>query len=150
MPGMFEVRSIVTAGVLLSTLQSGCQRERDDDAVQAVHHQEQVLLSGRFAAVGKPTSGSVELRARGDDYELCLLNVKIAYDGPVHVYLVGLDDALTTAAVDNADLKYDMGPLSAVEQQCIALPSAPHPLLRSVVLWNPKYGANLAAAKLLD
>lgn len=150
MHGMLEDRSIVAAGILLSTLLGGCRGHGDDDAERTALSRVQVLSSGRFAAVGKPTSGSVELRARGDDYELCLVNVKIAYDGPVHVYLVGLDDAPTTAAVDNAELKYDMGPLRVGKEQCIALPTAPHPLLRSVVLWNPMYGANLAAARLLD
>jgi hypothetical protein len=36
----------------------------------------------------------------------------------------------------------------AVPEQLIDLPSEPDSALRSVVLWDPRYGANLASANL--
>lgn len=141
---------VVLALWLTSASFHGCQRGDGDPAGRTADQGEQVLLRGSFVAVAKTASGAVDLRARGDDYELCLENVTIAHDGPVRVYLVGLDDAPSTAAVDRAPLKYDIGPLGAEKHQCITLPSAPDPTLRSVVLWNPRYGANLAAAQLKE
>lgn len=111
--------------------------------------EERVVASGRFEAVTRPGSGSVELLKRGEEYTLKLAGVSLKSDGPIRVYLVGLDAALSTAAVDDAELKYDMGPLhlDAAEQR-IELPGAPDPKLRSVVLWHGAFRANLAAARL--
>lgn len=110
---------------------------------------EQVVVSGRFQTVTRPASGSVELVKQGEEYALRLSGVSVKAEGPVHVYLVGLDSALSTAAVDGAELKYDLGPLRVdASEQRIELPSQPDPKLRSVVLWQPKFGANLAAAPL--
>ncbi len=108
-----------------------------------------MLRRGQFSAVGKPASGDVAIVQRGTSFELVLDGVHLKHDGDVRVYLVGLDSAKTTAAVDGTKDKYDLGPLDrSRRRQVITLPGFPSPNLRSVVLWNAKYGANLAAASL--
>jgi hypothetical protein len=130
--------------------QMACRSHRDDSP-RPVEAQREVLASGRFESVGKQARGAVELVRDGAEYQLSLLGVELAYEGPVHVFLVGADSAPDTATVDSASVKYDMGPLDVTsERQTIRLPSRPAPGVRSVVLWNPKYGANLAAAALSD
>ncbi len=146
------VLGVVLSCLAPSILLSACNRESSDSAPDVrTASAESTLLSGRFESVGKTTRGTVELIARGDDYFLRLRNVKVEYDGPIHIYLVGVPSAPNTASVDNTELKYDMAPLqNGAEEQLVALPSAPDPALRSVVLWNPKYGANLANAPLQE
>lgn len=107
------------------------------------------LLEGRFETVAKRASGTAAIFQHGSAYELRLSDVTLEHDGEVRVYLVSGDSAASTAAVDGASLKYDLAALdTAVSGQTITLPSKPAPELRSVVLWNAKYGANLAAASL--
>lgn len=138
--------------VLLSALAPSCERKQApsaDESSSTASAEPRVLLQGRFSAVGKAASGSVTLVERGDAYELVLDGVHLSHEGDIRVYLVGLDSANTTAAVDGAKDKYDLGSLDLGQnRQVITLPSKPAPKLRSVVLWNAKYGANLAAASL--
>ena len=69
----------------------------------------------------------------------------------MHVYFVGVPAAKTTREVVQTDTKYDFGLLlTDAPQQVIDLPSEPAPELRSVVLWNPAYGVNLAFAALRE
>jgi hypothetical protein len=147
-----SVVGLAASCILLSTLAPSCERTQApsaDESNSTAPAEQRVLLQGRFSAVGKPASGNVTLVQRGDAYELVLGGVHLAHEGNVRVYLVGLDSANTTAAVDGAKDKYDLGPLDLEQtRQVITLPSKPAPKLRSVVLWNAKYGANLAAASL--
>lgn len=124
-----------------------CNRsERSEPSVREPAARERVLLEGSFRSVGKSGTGRARIVRAGDQYELRLEGVELAAEG-AHVYLVGLEDARTSSAVDQAELKYDMGALEGPDQR-IALPSAPDPALRVVVLWNPRFSVNLAAAPL--
>jgi hypothetical protein len=108
-----------------------------------------VVLSGSFERASRATSGQARIVRRGDQYELVLSNVTVAFDSMVRVYLVGHDRASSTFLVDSAELKYDMAELQrGAERQVIALPSEPDPSLRSVVLYSPMYGINLGFAPL--
>lgn len=139
-------RALVSAiGALLTF--TACRNSGTTDAEQQTA--EQVVASGRFEAVTRPASGGVEVLKRGEEYTLKLSGVSVQSEGAIRVYLVGLDAALSTAAVVGAELKYDMGPLQVdAAEQRIELPGAPDPKLRSVVLWHAAFGANLAAARL--
>ena len=133
-------------------LSVGCQRSSSEQQTQAVegspHAQvARVLLEGAFAPVTKGASGYAKIVGEGEKYSLELEQVAIEADVWTRVYLVGLPEAMSSAAVDGAEMKYDMGALEKPNQR-IELPSRPDPALRSVVLWNPKYKANLAAASL--
>jgi hypothetical protein len=127
----------------------GCRRETTTETGPASNNDERVVLSGTFQAVTRPASGTAEIVRKGEAFELKLTGVSVKNRGPVHVYLVGLPAAPTTAAVDEIEMKYDMAELdpNQVEQR-IELPSEPDSALRSVVLWDPKYSANLASAQL--
>lgn len=108
-----------------------------------------MLLVGNFQSVTKTASGQVELIRTGEQYQLRLRSVAVETNQPVHVYLVGLPAANTSHDVDGTELKYDMGVLQTGQaEQVIALPSQPDPALQSVVLWEPRYAANLASATL--
>jgi hypothetical protein len=144
--------SLSTVGWLLGSacLGSGC-RKSDGGAASQAADAEQVVLAGHFQAVAKPASGSVQIIRRGTSYELVLNRVSLKTPHPAHVYLVGSPSARTTHDVDAAEMKYDLGVLQNDQaEQRIALPSEPDPALRSVVLWDPRYAANLASAALTD
>jgi hypothetical protein len=131
------------------TALSGCKKKEPATTKQTLVEPEGVIASGRFENVGKRVSGRAQLENTSSGYVLRLLEVQLDAAGPIHVYLVGLDEAKNTRAVDEAELKYDMGPLDDDKaEQVIQLPGKPDPALRSIVLWNPTYGANLAAASL--
>jgi hypothetical protein len=69
----------------------------------------------------------------------------------VRVYLVGHERASSTRILDETEMKYDMGELErGVPEQRIELPSEPDPALRSVVLFYPSFGVNLAVAPLRE
>jgi hypothetical protein len=109
------------------------------------------LLSGNFVAVAKPASGTARFAhvAATDTHQLVLERVAVDTQDPVHVYLVALDEAPNTRAVEVTEDKYDLGELEPGSvQQTFELPSAPDARLRVVVLWGIKYGVNLAQAKL--
>lgn len=127
-----------------------CQHsEKTDETTKgASAATERVLLEGSFRAVAKSAKGRARVVQEGENYELRLDGVELAADG-AHVYLVGLDDARTSAAVDGTETKYDMGPLEPPDQ-VIQLPSEPAASLRVVVLWQPRFGVNLAAAPLRE
>ncbi len=140
---------LVWVFTLFLVMPFGCKNDRAPADQSPAEDGPVVIGSGRFQSVGKQVSGAVELRKSGDDYELRLVGVTLNHEGEAHVYLVGLDRAPNTRAVDDVELKYDMGPLeNGKPEQIIPLPSKPDPALGSVVLWNPKYGANLATASL--
>lgn len=108
-----------------------------------------VLLAGEFAAAARGGRGRAEIVRQGNDYALRLVGVRIEAGGPVRVYLVGAERASTTRSVVEAEQKYDLAALDPrLDEQLIPLPSAPDPALRSVVLWEPRYGVNLAYAAL--
>ncbi len=134
--------------VSAATVLSGCEKEEPASTTE-VAGERGVIASGRFENVGKRVSGRAQLENTSKGYVLRLLDVQVDAAGPIHVYLVGLDQAKNTRIVDETELKYDMGPLDGSKpEQVIPLPGKPDPALRSVVLWNPQYGANLAAASL--
>ena len=109
----------------------------------------EVLLSGSFERVAKKVEGRVELVRRGKNYALRLLNTKVDNLGEVHVYFVGLPDARSTLEMAATETQYDFGPLEqGAPEQIIGLPSEPAPELRTVVLFEPRYRVNLAAAPL--
>jgi hypothetical protein len=126
----------------------GCQRSDRNDAPQPVmsDSRERIVLEGTFRAVTRAAKGRARIVRAGSEYSLHLDGVELAAEG-AHVYLVGLDAARTSSDVDRAELKYDMGPLEP-PNQVIPLPGAPDPAIRVVVLWNPRFAANLAAAPL--
>lgn len=110
---------------------------------------EQLLLEGKFERVAKTASGTVQIVRRGSAYELRLNNVTVAQQGSVRVYLVGHERASNTRILDETEMKYDMAELErGVAEQRIELPSEPDPALRSVVLFYPAFGVNLAVAPL--
>jgi hypothetical protein len=137
-------------GSLAALLLLGCRNQPSEQhSSSQAKPSQRVLLRGTFQAVTKPAQGTAEIIKRGEDYELQLSGVSVKSSGEVHVYLVGLPSAPSTAAVDAVDMKYDMASLTqGAAEQHIALPSEPDVALRSVVLWDPKYGANLASATL--
>ena len=109
----------------------------------------EVLLSGSFKRVAKNVEGRVELVKRGNNYALRLLKTKVDNLGEVHVYFVGLPDVRSTLEMAATETQYDFGPLEqGANEQIIGLPSEPAPELRSVVLFEPRYRVNLAAAPL--
>lgn len=117
--------------------------------VKAAVQGEQVLLVGSFERVARAASGSAQIVRRGDSFELQLKGVSVAQEGVVRVYLVGHDYAKSTRILDETEMKYDMAELErGVPEQNIALPSEPDPALRSVVLFYPEFGVNLAVAPL--
>jgi len=121
------------------------QRESSDATVD----QTEVLLSGTFERVAKKVEGRVELVRKGSRYALRLMGTKVDTLGEVHVYFVGLPDARSTLELAGAETQYDFGPLEqGAPEQIIALPSEPAPELRTVVLFEPRYRVNLAAAAL--
>lgn len=108
-----------------------------------------MVLRGSFQGVARSASGAVSMVRQGDDLQLQLKRVRVQDDGPVHVYLVAATAVASTSALDAIDLKYDFGPLARDgSEQHIALPDDPDPALRSVVLYNPKFGVVLASASL--
>jgi len=110
---------------------------------------EQILLEGTFERVAKAAGGSARIVRRGDNYELRLNNVTVAQEGAVRVYLVGHERASSTRILGETEMKYDMAELDrSVSEQRIELPSEPDRALRSVVLWYPPFGVNLAVAPL--
>lgn len=129
----------------------GCRQDSDsaNPAAENSAPTSQVLLRGDFARVAKNVSGSAEIVRSGDRYQLRLHHTKVDTLGEVHIYLVGLPEVPSTAALTATDVKYDFGPLEqGAPQQLIELPSEPAPELRSVVLYEPRYRINLAAAAL--
>jgi hypothetical protein len=110
---------------------------------------EQLLLEGTFERVAKAASGTARIVRRGNVYELRLNNVIVAQEGAVRVYLVGHERAANTRILDETEMKYDMAELErGVAEQRIELPSEPDRALRSVVLFYPAFGVNLAVAPL--
>jgi hypothetical protein len=110
---------------------------------------EQILLTGSFERVSRAVTGTASIVRRGTDYFLLLSAVTVAQAGQIRVYLVGDDGARSTRIFDETALKYDMAPLEqGVPEQRIALPSQPDASLRSVVLFYPAFGVNLAVAPL--
>lgn len=108
-----------------------------------------VLLSGRFERVAKKVEGRVELVRKGDRYALRLLGTSVDHPGEVHVYFVGLPSARSTLEMARTEMQYDFGKLEqGAPEQIIGLPSEPAPELRTVVLFEPRYRVNLAAAAL--
>lgn len=138
------------AGLLIAcVLAAGCKREANDKPAPKTKSGESVILRGSFQAVTKPASGTAEIVRQGEAYVLKLTKVTVQSKANLHVYLVGLPSATTTLAVDEVEMKYDMAEFNpSLPEQLIDLPSEPDPALRSVVLWDPKYSANLAAASL--
>jgi len=121
----------------------------DSSEASGAADQTEVLLSGSFKRVAKSVEGRVELVRRGNNYALRLLNTKVDNLGEVHVYFVGLPDARSTLEMAATETQYDFGPLQqGAPEQIIGLPSEPAPELRTVVLFEPRYRVNLAAAPL--
>lgn len=137
---------------VLLALAPACKRESagsEADSGRTPAEAEEVLLSGSFKRVAKKVEGRVELVRKGDRYALRLLGTKVDTLGEVHVYFVGLPDARSTLELAGTDMQYDFGPLEqGAAEQIIALPSEPAPELRTVVLFEPRYRVNLAAAPL--
>lgn len=129
-----------------------CRREPEgspEPRMDNAASEPEVLLRGKFTRVAKGATGSAELVRRGEQYQLRLRGAGVDSLGEVHVYLVGLPDARSTAALTEAETKYDFGPLKQnAPEQLIDLPSEPAPELRTVVLYEPRYRINLAAAAL--
>jgi hypothetical protein len=110
---------------------------------------EQILLEGAFERVAKAATGTARIMRRGNTYELILRDVTVQQEGAVRVYLVGHERPSNTHVFDETELKYDMAELERVKsEQRIELPSEPDPALRSVVLYYPAFGVNLAVAPL--
>lgn len=139
------------AVVLAAMALVGCQREDSNAAAQVSSSRAmvEVVLAGDFVRVAKAVEGRAEIVRRGQSYQLRLRNVRVDHLAEVHVYLVGLPDVRSTIELMATETKYDFGPLEqGAEQQVIDLPSEPAPELRSVVLYEPRYRINLAAASL--
>lgn len=110
---------------------------------------EETTLEGKFERVARAVTGTASIVRRGADFELVLREVTVAQQGTVRVYLVGHDWASSTRILDETEMKYDMAELErGVPEQRIALPSEPDPRLRSVVLFYPEFGVNIAVAPL--
>ena len=130
---------------------AGCRQSSDSSKQGAANSAlpSEVVLRGDFARVAKKATGSAEIIRTGNRYQLRLQNTEVDTLGEVHVYLVGLPEVPNTAALTATEVKYDFGPLErGASQQLIDLPSKPAPELRSVVLYEPRYRVNLAAAAL--
>lgn len=151
--------AIYFAAVLLGAALAGCRsRQSVTQARPSVSGQgtsgvaprsEEILLDGKFERVARPVTGTASIVRRGTEYELVLHGVTVAQEGAVRVYLVGHERAATTRIVDETEMKYDMAELErGGSEQRIALPSEPDPALRSVVLFYPVFGVNLAFAPL--
>ena len=126
----------------------GCDQGGERTGAAATSADDEILLEGRLRRVAKNADGIVQIRRRDGDYQLVLRGVQIQATPLVRVYILGLDEARSTAAVDGTDSKYDMGPLKFdTPEQVISIPK-PLDELRSVVLWNPAFGINLASASL--
>lgn len=110
---------------------------------------DEVLLTGNFEQVARTATGTASIVRRGEDYVLRLHGVTTSQKGQVRVYLVGHPHPKDNKTIDETEMKYDMADLErgAVDQD-IALPSAPDPALRSVVLFLPSLAVNLAVAPL--
>ena len=152
---MFRVpRCCPVAPVLLAGLLgvAGCQRETGDEHAapsSSASDSNRVLLTGTFERVAKKVTGRVELVQAGGRYQLRLLNVSVDNLGEVHVYFVGLPEAKSTLVLATTQTQYDFGPLEqGSPEQLIDLPSKPASELRTVVLYEPRYRVNLAAASL--
>jgi hypothetical protein len=129
----------------------GAASATPSEVVQADQASQSPLLNGHFEAVAKRASGSARFAyvAATDTHQLVLERVEVDTLDPVHVYLVSLDEAPNTRAVEVTEDKYDLGEFQAGSiLQTFDLPSAPDARLRVVVLWGAKYGINLAQAKL--
>jgi len=149
--GLLAALVIVLAGACPGCKGSGASKTDAADSSQApsASDETEVLLSGSFKRVAKKVEGRVELVRRGKNYALRLLNTKVDNLGEVHVYFVGLPDARSTLEMAATETQYDFGPLQqGAPEQLIALPSEPAPELRTVVLFEPRYRVNLAAAPL--
>lgn len=110
---------------------------------------QETMLEGKFERVARAVTGAASIVRRGADFELVLHGVTVAQEGTVRVYLVGHDRASSTRILDETEMKYDMAELErGVGEQRIGLPSEPDPKLRSVVLFYPEFGVNLAVAPL--
>ncbi|HEU5073490.1 MAG TPA: hypothetical protein VFU02_04945 [Polyangiaceae bacterium] len=150
-------RSITGVGIagILACLATGPACKSGSGGTQA-HESEagtpdsgEVLLSGRFERVAKKVEGRVELVRKGDRYALRLLGARVDHPGEVHVYFVGLPSARSTLEMARTNMQYDFGKLEqGAPEQIIGLPSEPAPELRTVVLFEPRYRVNLAAAAL--
>jgi hypothetical protein len=147
----------LVGAALVSTAICACKRGDTDKAGEgeppaseaADPAKAEVLLAGDFKRVAKKTSGRAQIVRRGERYQLRLQGVSVDNLGEVQVYLVGLPEVKSTAALTAAETKYDFGPLEqGAKEQLIGLPSKPAPELRSVVLYEPRYRVNLAAASL--
>ena len=119
------------------------------DPSSAAPRADGVLLEGTFERVARPVTGRASIVRHGASYELVLNGVTVAQEGAVRIYLVGHERPSTTRIVDETEMKYDMEELErGGAEQRIALPSEPDPALRSVVLFYPTFGVNLAYAPL--
>lgn len=136
---------LALAGIAgIAATQVGCRREPS----AASEKTQVVVLRGTFEPVAREASGAVSVVRLANDYQLRLERVRVQDPGPVHVYLVGSEDVRSTSALDATDMKYDFGLLGVSSEQRIPLPGEPDPALRSVVLYNPKFGVVLASASL--
>ena len=136
--------------VVLSGLCCACKNEpAESKGETAEPRQAEVLLRGNFKRVAKRAAGRAEIVRLGKQYSLKLSDTTVDNLGEVHVYLVGLPDARSTLELMAAETQYDFGPLEqGAKEQLIPLPSEPAPELRAVVLYEPRYSVNLAAAAL--
>jgi hypothetical protein len=107
-------------------------------------------LQGSFTRVAKRASGTARFAVTLEGtHQLVLENVEVDSKDPIHVYLVARDDAPTTASVEATEDRYDIGVLDPeAPLQRFNLPSAPDAQLRVAVLWNVRFGVNLAQAQL--
>lgn|SRR5512145_3088919 len=150
---------IALAMILIGSAVDGCRSRQtvpqsgstlsNPNPSSAASRSDGVLLEGTFERVARPVTGKASIVRRGTTYELVLSGVTVSQEGSVHVYLVGHDRPKTTRIVDETEMKYDMAELEpGGAEQRILLPSEPDPALRSVVLFYPTFGVNLAFAPL--
>lgn len=126
----------------------GCEKPAEQTP-EASGPVSRVALAGTLQAASRPVSGTVEILQEGSKYTLRLRKVRVKATGPIHVYLVAHPAASTTRDVLATEDRYDFGPLDEqADDQYIPLPSEPAAALRSVVLFQPTFGVNLAWAKL--
>ena len=139
-------------GLLMSVALPACQKESSDPApapAASTPAETRVLLQGSFERVAKHVTGSVALIEGPRGCQLRLRDVTVDNLGEVQIYFVGLPEAKSTLALTAVETKYDFGPLQqGAHEQLIDLPGKPAPELRSVVLYEPRYRVNLAAAAL--
>jgi hypothetical protein len=143
-------RHAAVLSVVLACAGVGCRSSTEaSEASRQPDSGSGVLLAGDFQRVVKPATGHAAIERDADGYELRLNGVGVTSARPVRVYLVGSERADTTRVVVETELKYDMAELDqGAAEQLIALPSAPDPKLRSVVLYDALFGINLAYAAL--